>query len=159
MSGSPLRLVVDTNVTLDLLLFDSRIAEPLLAPILRGNACWLTAPYCRNELARVLGYPEFKLTAERQAAICERYAALTACAGDHGPPAGPAVLRLPRCKDPDDQPFLELAAHHGAELLVTRDHALLRLGKRVQALDLPLRIVEPPQAVALFTQRGLLIAA
>ena len=45
---------------------------------------------------------------------------------------------LPRCADPDDQKFLDLALAAGAECVLTRDEALLRLGKRT-----PFRIVTP----------------
>ena len=37
---------------------------------------------------------------------------------------------LPRCRDPDDQPFLELARDAGAMALLTRDAQLLRLARR-----------------------------
>ncbi len=36
---------------------------------------------------------------------------------------------LPRCRDTDDQKFLELAARCKAEMLVTRDKQLLRLAR------------------------------
>lgn len=142
------RLVIDTNVTLDLLLFDSQIAAPLLAAVMDGRAEWLTAPYCRDELTRVLAYPEFRLTAEQQDAICQRYAALTSCCDQIAPLPETLPGPLPRCKDPDDQPFLELAVAAGADLLVTRDNALLRLRKRVGTLGLPLQILEPTPAIA-----------
>lgn len=149
MTRSAPRLVIDTNVTLDLLLFDSQIAAPLLAAVTHGRAQWLTASYCRNELARVLGYPEFRLDETRQAAIRARYAELTRCCDDTMSTPETLPRPLPRCKDPDDQPFLELAVASGSQLLVTRDHALLRLHKRIGALGLPLQIVEPTPAIAL----------
>lgn len=146
------RLVIDTNVTLDLLLFDSQIAAPLLDAVTTGRAQWLTAPYCRDELARVLTYPEFRLDTTRQTEIRSRYATLTQCCDGVAPPSETPLRPLPRCKDPDDQPFLELAVAEGAQLLVTRDHALLRLHKRIGALGLPLQILEPVPAVALLTE-------
>lgn len=151
MTGSATRLVIDTNVTLDLLLFDSQIAAPLLAAVVTGRVQWMTAAYCRDELARVLGYPEFRLDEAARAAICDRYAELTRWCDQPRPvPSTESQARpLPRCKDPDDQPFLELAVATGAKLLVTRDRALLRLRKRVAALGLPLDILEPGPAIAL----------
>lgn len=151
MTDAAPRLVIDTNVTLDLLLFDSQIAAPLLAAVESGRVEWLTAPYCRDELARVLNYPEFRLSTERQADIRKRYAELTRYC-DHVTPASDGLPRpLPRCKDPDDQPFLELAVAAGAHLLVTRDNALLRLRKRISALGLSLQILEPTPAVTLLS--------
>jgi len=55
------------------------------------------------------------------------------------------VHSLPRCKDPDDQKFLELAARTGANLLVSKDKALLRLARKP---GLPFRIATPANAVA-----------
>ena len=56
---------------------------------------------------------------------------------------------LPKCGDPDDQKFLELALACGAAFLVTRDAALLELDRH-KARPLPYRIVTPAQlAVAL----------
>jgi predicted nucleic acid-binding protein len=46
-------------------------------------------------------------------------------------PAPAAAIGLPRCEDPDDQKFLELAWHARASHLVTRDKALLKLARQV----------------------------
>ena len=46
---------------------------------------------------------------------------------------------LPRCLDPDDQKFLELALAARANCLVTKDHKLLELARRTKAF----RIVNP----------------
>jgi predicted nucleic acid-binding protein len=42
-----------------------------------------------------------------------------------------AAAALPRCRDADDQKFLELAAAAGARYLVSKDQALLELAPRV----------------------------
>jgi predicted nucleic acid-binding protein len=42
----------------------------------------------------------------------------------------PERARLPLCKDPDDQKFLELAFSSGADVLITKDRALLDLSRR-----------------------------
>ena len=47
--------------------------------------------------------------------------------------------RLPACRDPDDQKFLEAALVARAEFLVTKDRALLDLAQRA----LPFRILTP----------------
>jgi predicted nucleic acid-binding protein len=46
---------------------------------------------------------------------------------------------LPRCRDPHDQKFLELALAAQADALVTKDQALLELARR----KLPFRIAAP----------------
>ena len=58
-----------------------------------------------------------------------------------------AAHALPRCGDPDDQKFLELAWHTRARYLLTRDQALLKLAPRVAKLGC--FEVMAPQAFAL----------
>lgn len=41
-------------------------------------------------------------------------------------------VTLPRCRDRDDQKFLELAYQAGAVALLTRDDELLRLARRAK---------------------------
>jgi predicted nucleic acid-binding protein len=60
-------------------------------------------------------------------------------------PAGEAPP-LPRCKDRDDQKFLELAARCGANILVSKDKALLKLRGRT---TLGFQILKPAAASAL----------
>jgi predicted nucleic acid-binding protein len=43
---------------------------------------------------------------------------------------------LPRCADPDDQKFLQLALASGARWLISKDNALLKLDRRCRAADL-----------------------
>ncbi len=47
--------------------------------------------------------------------------------------------RLPVCRDPDDQKFLEAALNSRADFLLTKDRALLDLARR----PLPFRILTP----------------
>jgi predicted nucleic acid-binding protein len=51
---------------------------------------------------------------------------------------------LPVCRDPEDQKFLELANDCAAHFLVTRDRALLVLGRR-KVQPLSFRIVTPEE--------------
>jgi predicted nucleic acid-binding protein len=126
--------VLDTNATLDWLLFDDPACAALGDALAAGRLRWLACPRMRDELADVLG----RGLAERRGAAVDavlvafdRYAQMT-----QAPPAAPW-----RCTDPDDQVFLDLACASGARWLVSRDRALLRLAKR--ALALGLRIVPP----------------
>ncbi len=127
-----LRLVLDTNIVMDMLHFADRSTAPLLEAIESGQIDALTDPECLAELQRVLTYPEFGLSSAEQAALFERYKALTTSL-----PAAPCEqFILPRCRDSDDQKFLILAARAGADLLVTRDKLLLRLARH--------RLTPPP---------------
>lgn len=76
-------------------------------------------------------------------AAAERYARYSALVQVF--PEGEAP-KLPRCKDRDDQKFLELAARCNANLLVSKDKALLCLRGRT---TLGFQIVKPAAASAL----------
>ena len=119
----PHRIVLDTNIVMDLLRFDDIHTRPLRAAIDAGRLHCYTDADCLAELERVTGYPEFALDAAARQALFEGYLHLvTRCDAA----AGEDFL-LPRCRDEDDQKFLILAARCRAELLITRDKLLLRL--------------------------------
>jgi predicted nucleic acid-binding protein len=75
--------------------------------------------------------------------IAERYARYSQLIQLVPPGEAP---KLPRCKDRDDQKFLELAARCEANLLVSKDKALLRLRGRT---TLGFKILKPAEASAL----------
>ena len=126
-----LRLVLDTNVVLDLVVFDDAEVRPLRAAIERGDAIVFTCDECLAEFRRVLAYPRFALEAEAQDAAFERFRAL---ARRVARPAAQSSPGMPRCRDTDDQKFLALAWEVRADLLVTKDNALLELARRVAKL-------------------------
>ena len=132
-----MKVVLDTNVWLDWLVFDDPGAAPLRAARAARTLEILIDEPCRAELQRVLGYRFYGkvLEPERQAACleeCRRVARwFEAKRGD--------LRALPKCRDPDDQKFLELALAAGAHALVTKDDALLALASR----GLPFQIVKP----------------
>ena len=119
------RLVLDTNIIMDMLHFANPATAPLLAALTAGRVQALTDPDCLAELERVLAYPEFRLDAPAQKALLERYLNLP----ESLPGEAEEAYVLPRCRDADDQKFLILAARSGAGLLVTRDKLLLRLAQ------------------------------
>jgi uncharacterized protein len=135
-----MRLVLDTNVWLDWLVFDDASLAPLAAARAAGGIALCIDAACEAELARALGYRLGKraLDAQAQAECLGRCRAL-ACR-DWTPRR--RALRLPDCRDPDDQKFLDLALACGARALLTRDRALLELGRRWKK-SLPFAIVTP----------------
>jgi putative PIN family toxin of toxin-antitoxin system len=134
------RLVLDTNIWVDWLVFDDPSVAPLAAAQASGAITLCIDDACEAELARALGYRFGKvaLDAQAQAACLERCRRL---ASRDWTPLRPA-LRLPDCRDPDDQKFLALALACGAQALVTRDRALLEIGRRWKK-SLPFEIVTP----------------
>lgn len=150
-------LVIDTNVVLDLLHFDDAAARPLRLALEAGRVRCVVAAATLDELRRVLTYPEFGLDAAQQAALLVRYQALAETArtveGDAGLPhkgtpihygLKPVWSRMPRCSDPDDQKFIELAAAARAQGLISKDRAVLKLRRRCAPT---FRVMTPAEAV------------
>ena len=135
----------DTNVLVSLYVFaDSRFA-PLRDKVEADEWLALTGDACLDEFRRVLTYPMFALSAERrQAALAayERRVTRIPALAD-----GTSCVELPRCKDRDDQKFLELARDGTADWLVTADKALLKLARRESLRGL-FRIITPESALA-----------
>ncbi len=135
-----LRIVLDTNVVLDLFHWANVDAVPIMAALEAGHIECLVDERTLDELRRVLTYPQLKLTPEMIAERYARYSALVSLV-----PEGEAPP-LPRCKDRDDQKFLELMARAGADILVSKDKALLKLRGRTK---LGFQIMKPAAASAL----------
>lgn len=134
-----LRLVLDTNVWLDWLVFDDPGIRPLQVVVAAGDAEIVINADCETELLRVLGYPlqKWTLDAKRQA-VC-----IAACRSIARKVEVPCAITLPACADPDDQKFLELAAGSNAHYLLSKDQALLALAQRRPPL--PFHIVTPAE--------------
>lgn len=129
VTPDPPRLVLDTHVWLDLLLFHDPRVERLGCELRAGHVVAVMDGRMRDELVRVLGYPAFGLDATCQADIACAVSRLATAVET------PAITgALPRCRDPDDQMFVEVAVACGAAALLSRDDALLRLSRRMRAL-------------------------
>ncbi len=139
----PLRVVLDTNVWLDWLVFNDAGLAPLQALVDAGKAEIIIDAECDAELVRVLNYPlqKWTLNADAQAACIRQFRSIARNVSTT-PPAG-----LPACRDPDDQKFLLLAAGAQAWCLITKDRALLKLAK--SRYRLPFHIVTPADFPAL----------
>lgn len=127
--AEPARLVLDTQVVLDLLHFADPRTRSLRGALDARRAVVVSDAACRDEYRRVLLYRALRLDAARREDLERRYDDLVVL---HSAASAPASTRapLPRCSDPDDQKFLELADRCAASTLVTRDAALLRLARR-----------------------------
>lgn len=127
MGPLPRPVVLDTNVVLDLLIFDDPHVPVLRALLAEGRLRWIADQAQRIELERVLHYSQIA----PRVAFYGKTAAQVLAAFDA---AVEYVADAPRirfvCTDPDDQHFLDLASQHQA-LLVSKDKAVLKLRKRV----------------------------
>jgi putative PIN family toxin of toxin-antitoxin system len=137
----PLPVVLDTNVVLDLLVFDDPTTRPLAEALAQGTLIAWADEETLRELRQVLTLPIFKLDEARQRDVYARYERLVRQTSTAAPGSVP---ELPRCRDRDDQKFLLLTAHAGAAWLVSKDKRVLSLADRH---GLPFTIFSPKQAV------------
>lgn len=121
-----MRLVLDTQVWLDLLVFGDDAVEPLRRMIECGDAAVLATAAMRDEFQRVLAYPALHLSTDAQAQALARFDRIARI--DAQPVTAPEA---PRCRDPDDQMFIDLALARGVDALLSRDAEVLRLGSRL----------------------------
>lgn len=140
-----MRLVLDTNIVMDMFHFANPHTAPILAALEAQRCTAFTDSDCLAELDRVCTYPAFGLDAASAEALIGRYRRTVVCL-DAKPEDAPAAL--PRCRDPDDQKFLILAARCQADLLITRDKLLLRLAGHRQRPP-PFRILTAEAALPL----------
>jgi predicted nucleic acid-binding protein len=117
------RIVLDTQILLDLWVFDDPVARPLLAALAGGAVTALRSQPTDDELARVLARPRFALASARQRAVFGAWQALAR-------PVERLFAAPLGCSDPHDQKFVDLAFSARAHALVSRDKALLRLARR-----------------------------
>ena len=142
----PRPLVIDTNIVLDLLVFQEEKMQPLLADIEQGVVRWLATPPMRDELQRVLDYatvqPRMHWHGLTSGQVLAQFDALskTVAVADKVPVT---------CGDADDQKFLDLAACHRATL-ISKDKLVLKCRKRLKnwgAEEVCSAYVAQPQAV------------
>ncbi len=133
------RLVLDTNIWLDWLVFHDQGVSNLKLAVKENRADIFIDAACEAELERVLAYDLAKHTLDAAAqAACLAESRRIARRIDT--PASEAERKLlPRCVDPDDQKFLELALAARADVLITKDHKLLELTRRTKSF----RILNP----------------
>ncbi|RJG07969.1 putative toxin-antitoxin system toxin component, PIN family [Noviherbaspirillum cavernae] len=125
----PKRVVLDTNVCLDLFVFRDPRWNALLATLRARKIEAVTRSDCRMEWLAVLEYPHLPLDVDSRPRVMLEFDDLITCID--APDMRPRMdVRLPLCSDPDDQKFLELARDSAAHVLITKDKALLKLARK-----------------------------
>lgn len=143
MSGgiavAPVRVVLDTNIVLDLWLYKDPATPALRDALERQTVQWLATQVMRDELERVLAYTHIvkrlafsQLTAQDIFAKFDAHAQLM-------PIAAKAQFV---CKDGDDQKFIDLAAEHKTQL-ISKDKAVLTMRNRMARLGVAVGKVFP----------------
>ena len=139
VEASPVRVVLDTNIVLDLWLYQDPATPALLKALENKSVQWLATPVMRDELERVLAYAHIaqrlalsQLTAEDILAHFDKNAQLM--------PIAPKAMFV--CKDGDDQKFIDLAAQHKTQL-ISKDKAVLTMRNRMARLGVAVGKVFP----------------
>ena len=137
--------VIDTNIVLDLWLFEDPATVPLRAALQSGRITHLATNSMREELARVLTYPHI---VKRMAKSNIQAQDILSRFDEHHLAAEPAAKAPCTCKDPDDQKFIDLAVAHAVPLL-SKDAAILCMKKRLLQSGVRLNPAEIPTLAAL----------
>ena len=123
-------LVLDTNIVLDLFVYEDRATAPLREQLADASTRWLATAAMREELARVLHYPQIA----KRLSACGLPPEAVLQAFDARVETVATAAKAPyTCKDADDQKFIDLAVAHRAALL-SKDAAVLCMAKRLATL-------------------------
>jgi putative PIN family toxin of toxin-antitoxin system len=142
-------VVLDTNVVLDLWIFQDPVVGPLANALASGEVTAWADEETLRELEYVLAYPTFALDEATRRSIATRYRNLVRVAPPRELDSPPSPL--PRCRDRDDQKFLELAARVGASWLVSKDKRVLSMA---DWHGLPFEILSARRAMERLRQAG-----
>jgi putative PIN family toxin of toxin-antitoxin system len=120
--NSTKRIILDTNILLDIFVFKDPGIETLLEAIHSKQYLAVTCEAILNEFDEVIGRSLFALTPEEQEAIRNEARRL------HQIETGTTITPAPfTCSDPDDQIFLDLAFTLKPSTLLSKDKAVLKL--------------------------------
>ena len=118
-------VVFDTNVLLDLFVFNDFRAIHLQQKLMDGQIIALASPKMIEEFADVISRPLFGLEQVDQERLIRRWRSLAKVVADE------SLINAPwRCQDPDDQVFLDLAYTAKPCSLISKDNAVLKLTHR-----------------------------
>lgn len=115
-------MVIDTNVLLSTLVFKSGAMAAIKEAWQRGECVPVVSRATTEELLAVLRYPKFELERPQQEEMLVAY--LPYC---ETLPEPKTRIKLPRCRDADDQVFLLLAVAGKMDALVTGDKDLVAI--------------------------------
>lgn len=118
-------VVLDTNVLLDLYVYQDPRTLPLKNAIEGDQLDLFTCTQAMAELADVLARDKFKLAPDRQQDILKDWSQRSRLIADA------EIARAPwRCKDRADQVFLDMAWTYRPCVLLSKDLQVLKFAKR-----------------------------
>lgn len=118
-------VVFDTNVLLDLFVFNDFRAIHLKEALLSRQIDAIASPKTIEEFADVISRPLFSLDTDAQEQILVKWRLLARVLEDQN------LLSAPwQCQDADDQVFLDLAYTAKPCTLISKDNEILKLANR-----------------------------
>lgn len=136
--SAPLRVVLDTNVVLSALVFGGGLPGAVRLAWQSGALRPLASAATVQELVRVLAYPKFRLSAAEQEELLADYLPYVETVRIPNP-----LPSVPPCRDPLDEPFMQLALTGRARMLVSGDRDLLAVAEAfVQTGGCPIMSLE-----------------
>ncbi len=121
-------VVFDTNVLLDLFVFNDFRVLHLKQALIDGKIDALATPATLEEFADVIARPLFSLDQAQQEQIFLHWQGLARVIDDKNLLKSPWV-----CQDPDDQVFLDLAFTAKPCTLISKDNEVLRFANKAMA--------------------------
>lgn len=118
-------VILDTNILLDILVFDDQRAHPLRAALSNQELDALVTEDTLDELIDVISRPQFSLDKKEQAEILLQWQSWSRLVKQSDLRAAPW-----KCKDRDDQVFINLAFSFKPSTLISKDKLVLKLAKR-----------------------------
>jgi putative PIN family toxin of toxin-antitoxin system len=118
-------VVLDTNILLDIFVFNDKRALHLKEALFDKSIRFIASQKAIEEFADVLSRPLFKLDEQTQVGLLAQWQSIAEQQDDSN--LAPAPWK---CKDPDDQIFLDLAYQLKPTILISKDNAVLQIASR-----------------------------
>ena len=118
-------VVLDTNILLDIFVFNDERAASLKEAIVGRSIQVVASQKTFEEFADVISRPLFKLDEKTQAGILAQWKSIARQHDDSN--LAPAPWQ---CKDADDQIFLDLTYQLRPAILISKDNAVLQIASR-----------------------------
>jgi len=121
-------LILDTNIVLDLLVFQDPRANWIRDGIARGRFELIYSSEMLLELTDVIARPQFAQSAYDQSTVLSSWTQMAI----HKPTPPHCSFR---CDDPDDQAFIDLAYHYRPSQLLSKDRKVLQMQGALSSHD------------------------
>ncbi len=120
-------VVLDTNILLDVLVFDDSRAHPLRVALTASELDAVATEKTLAEFLDVIGRQQFSLSPEKQQEIIAQWRTWSRLINDEEITVAPW-----KCKDRDDQIFINLAYTLKPSVLISKDKMVLKIAKRAE---------------------------